>query len=221
MNDLVTFNAGLPVKPEDLLNGLQNVSTSLSTTNTGTPLLRLLKSGVFVYGPENIELQTASEWAINPHSLQHGFACWADSELLGEVMVPFNQPLPLRSELADYGADWKQQVAIQLQCLTGDDKGTTILYKGTSVGLCNAVKEMVHQLLEQLAHDKVNYVPVARMEVDSYTHKKWGEVFVPVIDIVRWISMDHTDVPDEGSESDVEVAAEEPPKAPARRRRRV
>src|SRR5690606_14194332 len=31
-------------------------------------------------------------------------------------------------------------------------------------------------------------VPVVRLEVDSYNHKKYGEVFTPVLEIVRWIS---------------------------------
>ena len=53
----------------------------------------------------------------------HGFACWGDGELLDERMVPFTQEPPARGELPDLGWEWNQQVAMQLQCISGEDDG--------------------------------------------------------------------------------------------------
>ncbi len=190
MNDLVKFSGGVPANPEDLIAGLQNVSSNIQSNSGGVPFLRLLKSGVFVYGPENIEPEQDSEWAANPNSLQHGWACWGDGELLGEQMAPFNQAPPPKGGLPDYGQDWSQQVSINLQCLNGEDEGVSVLYKGTSTGLRNAVKELINALIAQLQTDPNHCVPVLSLEADSYQHKKHGQIFFPVLEIVRWIGFD-------------------------------
>jgi len=205
MNEIVKFaGSSLPVTPEALEKGLQNVAQTLGSASSGTPYLRLLKSGVFAYGPEGIEPEPGSEWAVNPGSLQHGFACWGDGELIDERMVPFNAPLPNPAELPDYGFPWDQQVAVTLQCMTGEDTGTSVLYKGTSRGLRDAIKELITALIGQLQTDPGHCVPVVLLEVDSYTHKKYGQIFTPVLEIVRWLSYDGTEsaagaLPDEGA----------------------
>lgn len=232
MNDLVKFAGGLPVNPEDLEAGLKNVAQSIQGSTGGVPFLRLLKSGIYAYGAEKIEPQEGSQWAINPYSLHHGFACWGDGELLDERMVPFTQQPPNRNELPDYGHAWDQQVAMQLQCLNGEDTGTNVLYKGTSTGLRNAVKELINQLIVQLQKDASHCVPVVELDCDSYEHKKYGEIFFPVLTVQRWLSVEGQETPAGAIESDeseakpdaataapvAEEAAEEKP-APRRRRR--
>lgn len=217
MGDLVKFSGGLPANPDDLVAGLQNVSSVVKGGTGGVPYLRLLKSGVFAYGAENIEPEDGSHWAVNPYSLEHGFACWGDGELLDERMVPFTEPPPNRADLPDYGHDWNQQIAMHLQCVTGEDTGTTVLYKGTSTGLRNAFRELVDAMLAKLKHDQVNYVPVVMLDVDSYQHKKFGEIFVPIFDIVQWVSMDGVGIQSDNEEAEDSDASDEP--APARRGR--
>lgn len=233
MSELVKFGgAGLPANPEDLVKGLQNVGQTLQGSTGGMPLLRLLKSGMYAYGPENIEPEEGSEWAINPYSLAHGFACWGDGELLDERMVPFNQTPPMRSELPDYGHEWNQQVAMQMQCMNGEDEGTVVLYKGTSTGLRNAVKQLIDQIIAQAQVDVAHIVPVVQLECDSYQHKKYGEIFYPILDIEHWLNVeDGATAPDpvedqsetagepadEGESEPAEAAAEP---AQSRRRRR-
>jgi hypothetical protein len=191
MNDLVKFGGGnLPAKPEDLIAGLQHVSAGLSGRSGGTPYLRLLKSGVFAYGQEDIEPQQGSQWAINPHSFQHGFACWGDGELFGEAMVPLNQPPPNINDLQDFGADWDQQISFQLQCLNGEDTGVTVLYKSTSVGFLNMAKQLIDQMVLQLQGDPTNYVPVVELDMGHYHHKQWGKTYFPVLDVLRWMPIE-------------------------------
>ena len=202
-SELAKFGGGgLPVSPDDLVKGLQNVNQTLQGATGGTPFLRLLKSGYYAYGPENIEPEEGSQWAVNPYSLMHGFACWGEGELLGEVMVPFNQPTPPRAELPDYGQKWGQQVAMQLACLTGEDVGVNVLYKGTSTGLRNAMKKLIDQIIAKAQTDQVNIVPVVELDVDSYQHKNYGEIFVPILNVINWISMDDSNIEESEGEDD-------------------
>ena len=233
MNDLVKFGSGgLPANPDELVKGLQNVGSNLQGSTGGMPFLRLLKSGNYAYGPENIEPEEGAHWAVNPYSLAHGFACWGDGELLDERMVPFNQQPPLRSELPDYGHEWTQQVSMQLQCIDGEDEGVTVLYKGTSTGLRNAVKKLIDEIIAQAQHDPAHIVPVMELECDSYQHKKYGEIFFPVLEVSEWVSIDTAepaDEPDTGDEPAPETADAAPeaaedgssPEQPRRRRRRA
>ncbi len=223
MGDLVKFGgAGLPANPDDLVKGLANVGQTLQGSTGGMPLLRLLKSGIYAYGPENIEPEENAEWAINPYSIAHGFACWGDGELLDERMVPFNQQPPMRAELPDMGYDWNQQVAMHMQCMTGEDEGQVVLYKGTSTGLRNAIKGLIDQIIAQAQVDAEHIVPVVELDCDSYQHKKYGEIFYPILEVKHWVSIEDASTAPEDPEDDAEpepepeAAAEAPP----RRRRR-
>lgn len=191
MNQEIGFGTGhLPADPAALMRGLQTFGASIAQSG-GLPILRLLKSGRFVYGPDDTDLQEGSHWALNPASLQHGWACWIDSELLGEVMVPFTVPVPLPETLADYGDKdaWKPQIYTELKCLNGEDAGMTVRYKSTALGMRGEIKKVIAAMIGQLAVDKEFYVPVIEFDVDSYNHKKHGETFKPVMDVVDWLSV--------------------------------
>ena len=218
MNDLVKFaGSALPANPQALVSGLGNVASSLQVSSGGVPFLRLLRTGLYAYGAEKIEPQPGSQWAVNPYSIEHGWSCWIDGELMGEVLVAFNQPLPAQNTLQDYGGEWRMCVSMQLQCLNGEDQGLAVVFKGTSVGLRNAVKALIQALVSQIAADPVNYVPVVELETDSYPHKKYGEIFVPILNVMRWVSMGGpTEQPDAEvpptTAAEVEHDAESPPR---------
>jgi hypothetical protein len=160
-----------------------------------------MKSGVFVYGAENIEVEEGSNWAINPYSLMHGFACWGTGELLDERMVPFTQTPPNKAELPDLGYSWDQQVSMHVMCLDGEDEGKTVLYKGTSTGLRNATKELINEIIAQLQITKVDIVPVVQFESDWYKHKEYGQIFFPILSISEWIPMEGPLVESESDDS--------------------
>lgn len=229
-DNVIKFTGGVPATSDDLIKSLQNVQSTMQTSTGGLPFLRLLKTGHFAFGVENLEPEEGSEWAIHPASLMHGYACWGDGELLDERMVPANQSKPARSELPEYGQPWTDQVAMMLQCLDGEDTGVQVLYKGTSLGLRNAVKDLIAKMIAQIQADPDNVVPVVELEVDSYQHKKFGEVFTPQINILRWISWAGetaatSDEPGTDSSPDADATADSTsddaePAAPTRRRRR-
>lgn len=202
--EIAAFKGGqLPTNPADLATGLQTVGMNLQSSGSAMPILRLMKSGLFVYGQENIEVEEGSEWAVNPYSIEHGWACWNSdpnvSELLGEVLVPFNVRPPAEDDLPDYGDTWQQCVSVVLQCVAGQDKGTNVQYKGTSLGLRNWMKELTLAVSSQAQADPEHVVPVVSLESDYYQHKKHGQTFFPVLDVLRWISMGGVEASEAGA----------------------
>lgn len=222
MNDIVKFPGGnLPATAEDLVAGLANISNEVKSGSGGTPFLRLLKTGVYAYGPENIEPEEGSLWAVNPYSVHHGWAAWGDGELIDEIMVPFNTPAPAKGTLQDYGVPWGQQFSVLFQCTTGEDKGQTVMYKGTSIGLHNAIKALIDAIVTRIQSDPKHIVPLIELNCDSYTHKKYGETFFPVLDIMDWVSIDDGESAGDDGDGEVDTTEDEPeekPKKPAARR---
>lgn len=202
MNDMVNFGGGnLPVDSDDLIAGLAGLSESLSQGATsGIPILRIGKQGIFVYGQDDVEVQPGSEWAINPQSIMHGWACWGqDGEgLIDEVYVPGNTPAPNRNDLQAHGAPWTQAFKVIMQCLNGEDEGQVVEYKTNSVGGRDFFRELVRDLTAQGMAEKKKHpkdgaarsiVPVIIHEVSQYKHPKWGLTNKPVLNIVRWTTM--------------------------------
>lgn len=181
---------GLPMGPNDLLGGLENVNMSLKSSG-GSPFLRLLTDGIFVYGADNTEVEEGSNWAVNPYTIQHGFACWDSdkSVLLDEVMVPMSSTKPLLSDLPDLGHDWRPQVSVQLQCVSGEDEGVVVLYKGTSKGQSDAIKALTSAIISQIKNAEP-FVPVVTLDSTHYSHKKHGRTYTPVIEVVAWSDME-------------------------------
>ena len=222
-NEVATFaNTGnLPANPEDLAAGLQNVGMGIQSTSA-QPILRLLREGIFVYGQENIEVEEGSRWAVNPYSIEHGFAAWGDGELLGEVMVPLTQMPPAVGTLPDHGVPWNQQISMQLQCMTGADKGVTVLYKSTSKGYMGMAKKLCAEIINQVQADPQHIVPLVELDMDYYTHKKYGKIYTPLLDVEEWLSIDTATPADDDDEDQAEAqtqAAEETPAKPRKGRR--
>lgn len=182
MGDLVTFSNDTSTDLTQLGQAVQRVAPSGSADH----LLRLLRDGSWVFGPDNIEPEEGSEWAINPYSFKHGYIAWADSKVFGEVMVPITSPLPTTAELNDAPEGWQEQIGFQLQCISGEDKGQQVAFKATSLGGKRAAQALAMAIASQASTDADNVVPVVELNVDHYTHKKYGKIYTPMFDIGRW-----------------------------------
>lgn len=200
---------GLPVDPKSLASSFQTAVAEKPSIG-GLPLLRLV-DGEWVYGPENTIVQDESRWAIHPGSFEHGYVSWNDGSMVGEEMRPIAQPRPLQSDLPVTGAKWQEQVSFVLACTSGEDKGTQVLYKSSSLGGRDAWSATAQRILNQLSVDQEKIVPVVELKVTDYRHKKYGKIYVPVFDVVAWAGM--------GGEVEEKPAKEE--KKPAGRRRVV
>lgn len=183
----------------NLKQGLQNVQSHIHTAG-GDPILRMGRDGVWIYGADNVEVEPGSEWAINPMSLQHGYICWKNipqgskdkPELLGEEIRSMFQPLPAKESLPDYGAgnSWSEEILVDMKCVKGEDADEQVIYKPSSTGGMRAMKEVIAEIMTAIDKHPDTPVPVVSLENDSYQHKQYGKTYVPVLKIVRWVSMD-------------------------------
>ena len=206
MSNLSVFSkAGLPAI-STLSTALKSMAVSAAGPS-GVVILKMDKTGHWVFGADQTEVEDDSTWAVNPFSFVHGFIAWGDGEVLGEKMVAVSQPLPEIDD-APPGAKkgWEQQIGMSLKCLTGDDKGMEVRFTTTSVGGKRSVQTVAAALAEQVEKDQTKPVAVVKLKKDHYQHKSYGKIYTPVFDIVEWISMD---------------GEPEPEPAPAGRRRRV
>ena len=178
----------------------------------GVAILKMDKTGHWVFGADQTEVEDDATWAINPFSFVHGFIAWGDGEVLGEKMVSVSSPLP-DLEVAPPNAKrgWETQVGMSLKCLSGEDKGLEARFSTTSVGGKRAVQALAVAIATQVDANQAKPVPVITLGKEHYQHKSYGRIFTPIFDIKEWASMD-------GSVAEAE--AEEAP-AGGRRRRAV
>ena len=206
MSSLVTFSqANLPAV-STLSSALRSIQAEVGPA--GVVILKMDKTGHWVFGADQTEVEDDAVWAVNPFSFVHGFIAWGDGEVLGEKMASVSSPLP-ELDAAPPGAKkgWETQVGMSLKCLNGEDDGMEARFTTTSVGGKRAVQTLAVALAEQVEKDQTKPVPVVRLKKDHYAHKSYGKIYTPVFEVVEWISMDGAPAP--------EVAA------PAGRRRRV
>jgi hypothetical protein len=195
------------------LPSVTTLTTALRTLEqdvgaVGSAIIKMDKTGHWVYGADQTEVDDESTWAVNPFSFVHGFIAWGDGEVLGEKMVSVTQPLPeLESAPPNAKKGWEQQVGMMIKCVTGEDKGLEARYTVTSVGGKRAIQALGVAIAEQIEKDQSKPVPVVKLKKDHYQHKSYGRIYTPVFEILEWVSMD----------GETEAAA--PEAEPARRRR--
>jgi hypothetical protein len=213
MSNLVTFKgANLPAV-SSLTTALRSLESVAGPA--GTVIIKMDKTGHWVFGADQTDVEEDSSWAVNPFSFVHGYIAWGDGEVLAEKMVSVTEPLP-EMEAAPPGAKkgWEAQVGLSMKCISGEDKGMEARYTVTSVGGKKAVQALAVAIAEQVEKDQTKPVPVVHLKKDHYTHKSYGRIYTPVFEVVEFVSMD--------GESDAPAAEAEAPAeaAPAGRRRR-
>lgn len=211
MSNLVNFNSANLPAVSSLSTALRSLENEVGPA--GIVLLKMDKTGHWVFGADQTEVEDESKWAVNPFSFIHGFIAWGDGEVIGEKMVSVSQPLPeLDAAPPNAKRGWETQVGMSLKCLNGDDEGMEARYTATSVGGKRSVQTLALAIAAQVEKDQTKPVPVVRLKKDHYTHKSYGKIFTPIFEIVEWVSMDGT-----SEEAPAPAAAAE--EAPRRRRR--
>jgi hypothetical protein len=214
-NEISLFQkAGLPA-PATLATALKSLDTAVGTV--GATILKMDKTGHWVFGADQTEVEDDSTWAVNPFSFIHGFIAWGAGEVLGEKMAPVTQPLPEigpAPETAKKG--WETQVGFSLKCINGEDAGLEARYTVTSVGGKRAVQGLAAAIAAQVETNSEQPVPVVRLKKEHYQHKMYGRIFTPIFEIVGWVNLDGNGANAAAAET---PAADEA--APGRRRRRA
>ena len=209
MNDVVAFGNGKLPSVQSLTTALRSLESEVGAA--GMVILKMDKTGHWVFGADQTEIDDDSTWAVNPFSFVHGFIAWGEGEVLGEKMVPVSEPLP-EMDTPPPGAKrgWEMQVGMSLKCMNGEDKDMEARYNVTSVGGKRAVQKLALDIATQVEKDQSKPVPVVRLKKDHYTHKSYGRIFTPIFEITQWVSL-------EGKEET--PAAEATPEPTVRRRR--
>ena len=214
MSNIVNFGSSNLPSVTSLTTALRSIETEIGPA--GTVILKMDKTGHWVFGADQTEIEDDSQWAINPFSFVHGFIAWGDGEVLGEKMTSVSQPLPeLDAAPPNAKKGWESQVGMSLKCISGEDKGMEARYTTTSVGGKRAVQALAVAIATQVEKDQSKPVPIVELGKEHYTHKSYGRIYTPVFAIKEWVSMD--------VEADVAEAEEAPaieaPAATTRRRR--
>ena len=214
MSNLVNFGSGNLPSVTSLTTALRSIETEIGPA--GTVILKMDKTGHWVFGADQTEIEDDSQWAINPFSFVHGFIAWGDGEVLGEKMTSVSQPLPeLDAAPPNAKKGWESQVGMSLKCISGEDKGMEARYTTTSVGGKRAVQALAVAIATQVEKDQSKPVPIVELGKEHYTHKSYGRIYTPVFAIKEWVSMD---VEADTAEAE-EAPAIEAPATTTRRRR--
>ena len=210
MNDIVTFgNAKLP-SVQSLSKALRSLEHEVG--GSGMAILKMDKTGHWVFGADQTEVEETSTWAVNPFSFVHGYIAWGEGEVLAEKMVPVADPLPeVDAAPPNAKRGWELQVGMSLKCMSGEDNGLEVVYNVTSVGGKRAVQKLALDIAAQVEADQTKPVPVVNLKKEHYTHKSYGRIFTPVFDIRAWVSLN--------GQADEQSVSEAPVETPTRRRR--
>jgi hypothetical protein len=209
MSNLATFSSANLPAVSTLSTALRSLEQGAGTS--GVVILKMDKTGHWVFGADQTEVEDDSTWAVNPFSFVHGFIAWGDGEVLGEKMTGVQHPLP-ELDAAPPGAKrgWETQIGMSLKCLVGEDKDMEARFTTTSVGGKKAVQALGVAIATQVEKDQSKPVAIVRLKKDHYVHKSYGRIYTPVFEIVDWASMDGA----------AEAPAAEEAEAPAAGRRR-
>lgn len=217
MSNITTFSGANLPSVKSLATALRTIETDVGAA--GTVIIKMDKTGHWVFGADQTEIEDDSTWAVNPFSFVHGYIAWGDGEVLAEKMVSVSQPLP-ELEAAPPGAKkgWETQVGMSIKCLDGEDKGMEARYTTTSVGGKKAVQALAVAIATQVEKDQFKPVPVVELGKEHYTHKSYGRIFTPIFKVLEWVGMDGEAQAEEAPEA-IEAPVEAEATAPARRRR--
>ena len=217
MSELMKFGGSNLPSVQSLSSALRSVAADVGAG--GMVILKMDKTGHWVFGADQTEVEDDSIWAVNPFSFVHGYICWGEGEVLGEKMVGVAEPLP-ELEPAPTAAKrgWEMQVGMTLACTSGEDEGMQARYSATSVGGKKAVQALAVAIAEQVDKDQTKPVPMVRLKKEHYQHKSYGRIYTPVFEVVKWVGLDA-----QPAEADIEDAVEDeaPAEEAPRRRRRA
>ena len=189
MTSIVKFGGANLPSAQSLSQALRSIEADVGPI--GSVILKMDRTGHWVYGADQTEVEKETLWAINPYSFVHVYIAWGTGEVLSEKMVPISEPLPdLDPPTAGAQAGWQPQVGMSLKCLSGEDKGMEARFATTSVGGKRSMHALALKIAEQVDKDQTKPVAVVKLGSDHYAHKSYGRVYTPTFDIVEFIGMD-------------------------------
>lgn len=183
----------LPVSA-DLADDLVNVGSAVAE---GVNYLKFTKTGMWVFGRDDDEIDADEVIAINPASFTIGWQGWRDGMPVEGPVLPIGRraELPPESELEAIPPSemngWNKMLGVTLKTMSD---GTTLQYNTTSYGGKQAITKLMKDVgLGIQAHPEAP-VPLVKLSVDSYKHAKYGKINSPVITVVGWADAEGKEV---------------------------
>lgn len=197
-NDIAKFFGGHQIPSREKLSEALAGYAAGKSQLMGKALLRFTKTGTWVFGVDNEALELGTKLVGNPMSLSSGYIAWWMSKVEGEVMQPLSLGPVDASKLAPVssggippgakkpsGRGWEPQSAVDL--LTRDAVPLGMVYKTSSLGGMKALLGLSGDISYGLMEDSRRVYPIIELDSDSYTHKEYGQVFIPVLNLVGWL----------------------------------
>lgn len=231
----VTKPAGGAVALAALKQNLAQVRNRVPDAG-GTPFLRMLTDGDWVFGAENNAVKDGTEVVANVMSIKQGYVCWTDrpgnakNDPKGEEMVPLGAEPISKADLPVYMDEasgpnplpWKEAFSIELKFFDGKYEGTQVLWKNNSTGGLRAFAGLLDAILERVGMDSEYVFPIIELSSDHYQHKAHGRTWFPVVSVVGWMNSEGEEDPDfvldEDEEETKQIEAPKEEKKPSRRR---
>lgn len=197
--DVQKFFAGhaAPVDKSKLAEALGGFSANKNAL-LGKALLRLTKTGQWVFGIDNEMLPVGTKLIANPMSISSGYVAWWMGKIEGEIMQPLSMGPVDHSKLGPVnsggippgktqasGKGWETQASIDL--ITTGDTPLQLVYKTSSMGGMRELLTLAGEISFGLTEDPRRAYPVIELAIDSYMHKEFGKVFTPLLPIVGWL----------------------------------
>ena len=172
------------------------------------------KTGHWVYGADQTEIEPDSLWAVNPFSFVKGYICWGAQntssmgKLLGEVMATQFQKMPDMPEEIPDSNGWELQMGFSMQCISGSDKGLAARFMSKTKGGVPEIQRLSLEIYQHGLEDPSTPIALVKLKSTHYNHPAgYGRIYNPSIEIVKYVS------------NETEPTVEEVAEAPVRRRR--
>lgn len=198
-------NANLPADV-DLGNALMSLGDEIGVG--GNVIIKMDKTGHWVYGADQTLIDPDGRWAVNPASFVKGWVAWGEGEVLAErIFSAYDKAAPRTVDQLDAPPvaakrGWEQQLGLSMKCLSGDDEGIEARFATTSAGGKRAVAELGVNVGKRINTQSPATVAVCKLGSSTYQHKTYGRIFYPVFEIIDWMTMDGEPVEEAASAGD-------------------
>ncbi len=162
------------------------------------------KTGIWSYGPQNVELKKGMTLVAIVPAMLAGYVKWRDGELVDQAFKNI-EGLDLRALRATLDETdrslwptdedgrpvdpWKEAAMLPMK---NPETGAEYTYSTSSVGGTRAVKKLIGNFVKQIKaapETTAGCLPVVELGVQSYQHtdRKRGTIFNPLLLGVDWV----------------------------------
>jgi hypothetical protein len=148
-------------------------------------------SGTWLFGQKKTVVEDNSLWGVNPLTFKWGSVGFSNDDKAHERLAPVNQPKPDVTELPDMGFEWRDQMTVNMKCVSGADAGIEVVFKTATDGGIKAVVGLIDTVQERFngGEHGGKVVPIVKLGKGSYPHGQYGRIWYPVMEITDWMPL--------------------------------